>query len=115
VVVLLSERLLEPVSRRTCNLPYILWLVATCVTLVLILIAAQPLLSNGLQPLLVRGFSRNMLGVFLAANLMTGGINLAIDTLAVPDVQARAIVAVYMLLNCMLAVGLDAAGVTLKI
>jgi phosphatidylinositol glycan class W len=115
LVVGVSERVLEPISRRTCNLPYILWLCATCVTLVLPLIAAQPLLPNGLQPLLVHGFSRNMLGVFLAANLMTGSINLGMDTLAVPDTQARAIVALYMLANCLLAVELDVRGITLKI
>lgn len=44
-----------------------------------------------------------MLPLFLLANLLTGGINLAIDTLAVGDWAARGIVAGYLFALCCVA------------
>jgi hypothetical protein len=41
---------------------------------------------------LMLAFNRNMLALFLAANLLTGGINLSINTLAVGRWGARSIV-----------------------
>lgn len=45
--------------------------------------------------------SRHQLQVFLAANVATGGINLFVDTLSVPDTVARTIILpVYMIGVC---------------
>jgi phosphatidylinositol glycan class W len=41
---------------------------------------------------LMLAFNRNMLPLFLAANLLTGAVNLSINTLAVGSWEARAIV-----------------------
>jgi hypothetical protein len=43
-------------------------------------------------PHILLAINRNMLAMFLVANLMTGAINLSIDTLAVGDAAARLIV-----------------------
>ena len=57
-----------------------------------------------------------MLALFLAANLLTGAVNLGVgDTTAVGDGAARAVVGAYMLAVCALAAGLDAADVTLRL
>jgi phosphatidylinositol glycan class W len=64
---------------------------------------------------LMLAFNRNMLALFLIANLLTGGVNLSINTLAVGSWAARVIVGVYMLLLCGLAVLLDKRGVVLKL
>jgi hypothetical protein len=45
--------------------------------------------------------------------MMTGAVNLTIDTLAVNDQAARCIVMLYMLCTCGFAVGLDFADITL--
>lgn len=41
---------------------------------------------------LMLAFNRNMLALFLLGNLLTGGINLSINTLAVGRWEARCIV-----------------------
>ncbi|KAF8059100.1 esf1 [Scenedesmus sp. PABB004] len=69
--------------------------------------------SGGAMRLAV-AFNRNMLPLFLLANLLTGAVNLSLNTLAVGRWPARAIVGLYMLVLCCAAVALDNAGVTLK-
>jgi phosphatidylinositol glycan class W len=63
------------------------------------------------SPWLAAAASRNMLVVFLSANLLTGIINMSMDTLGAPDWQGRMVVAAYMAGVACLAAGLDAAGV----
>lgn len=63
---------------------------------------------------LMLAFNRNMLALFLIANLLTGAVNLSINTLAVGSWAARVIVGVYMLLLCSIAVLLDKHGITVK-
>ncbi|KIZ02066.1 Uncharacterized protein MNEG_5891 [Monoraphidium neglectum] len=66
-------------------------------------------------PLLLEAFNRNMLALFLAANLATGAVNLGVDTLSVGHGAARAIVGTYLVAVCLLAVALDALNITLKL
>ncbi|WIA18598.1 hypothetical protein OEZ85_010038 [Tetradesmus obliquus] len=174
LALLAAETWLEPVSRRSCNLAYVLWVTAQCMTWLLLCLMgdlltsglaggassspASPIISSRMAargssstaepaagaaallatapgsaaaaagnssssssgsssggPMrLMLAWNRNMLALFLAANLLTGAVNLSINTLAVGRWGARSIVGLYMLVLCGLAVLLDSAGVTLK-
>ena len=112
----LAGPLVEPVSRRACNLAYILWICAICMAMLVLCLMTQLVTppAQGL-PQLLGAANRNMLGVFLAANLLTGAVNLAFNTLAVGDAAARALVCVYMLVVCLCASWLDWRDVSLKL
>ena len=58
--------------------------------------------------------NRCMLPVFLIANLLTGAINMSVETLTVGDWAARGIVACYLGLVCAAAVVCDLLDVTLR-
>ena len=108
----------EPTSRRVCNAAYVAW------------IAAQTLLSLGLCALpslpavpllhhhhhhpqqqqhevelpLLEAVGHQPLGFFLAANLLTGAVNLAMETDSADALSAAMILAAYMALLCVGAV-----------
>lgn len=79
------------VSRRACNLCYILWSLALNSSA----LAACMWLQPPATPTLLDALSRHQLIVFLVANLLTGAVNMAVNTLAVGDAAARAVVAAY--------------------
>jgi hypothetical protein len=95
----------QPISRRLCNAAYACWIAAMALTTLLFSAVAEvlaELVGGGraaATPLLT-GLSRHQLAVFLAANLLTGGINLSLDTLAMPDSVAMAVLAAYMAAWC---------------
>lgn len=60
---------------------------------------------------LLCALNRNMLAVFLGANLLTGAANLLTDTLAAGDARARLTVALYLLAVGGGAAALDARGI----
>ncbi|MEW5300648.1 MAG: hypothetical protein WDW38_001203 [Sanguina aurantia] len=99
LVLAAAQAAVGPISRRSCNLPYILWTVAHSSTCLLLLAAVHVLLPTS-QLLLTRAVSSNMLLTFLAANLLTGAINVLIDTSSVGDGPARLLVCVYMSIVC---------------
>ena len=55
-----------------------------------------------------------MLPVFLIANVATGCINMATDTLTMPDLKAQGIVLAYVTCVAAAAVSLDLANLTLR-
>ncbi|GMH36605.1 hypothetical protein BSKO_04478 [Bryopsis sp. KO-2023] len=87
----------EPVSRRACNATYIVWTLGltSCVVSVC---AIGDILGN--HSLILHALSKNLLGVFLAANLATGCVNMAVNTLETSNLMARVILGVYMALIC---------------
>jgi phosphatidylinositol glycan class W len=101
------EALVEPISRRSCNAAYIVWILALGLSLVLPLAVAQiswQLQGNctrsqveglQLQPWLPSAANRSMLVVFLISNVLTGLINMLIDTIALEDGISRVLVSVY--------------------
>ena len=64
--------------------------------------ATSLMLEHGHHPPdLLHIISRHQLQVFLAANVATGGVNLCVDTLSVPDTVARVVVLpIYMIGVC---------------
>ena len=89
----------QPVSRRACNAAYVLWMLALNVQCVALFVAAE-LGLPGTMPHLMLAVSAAMLPFFLAANLLTGALNLAVNTLAATDAAALLLVSGYMALLC---------------
>lgn len=118
------------VSRRLANLPYVCYVAAfNCFQL-----GAFGLIESYLHPevykatdaeeekrvtkgatsKVLNAYNRNGLAIFLAANLLTGLVNLTIATLHVSDPQAMGILLVYAAVVTGLAVGLDRANISIK-
>ena len=70
---------------------------------VLAAFAAAQLLGQQPVPRLLQAINANMLPIFLAANVLTGVINLSLNTLSVNDWAARGMVTCYMLCLCFVA------------
>lgn len=62
----------------------------------------------------LEAFNRNGLAIFLAANLLTGLVNLTIPTLFVSNLQAMGILLLYASALTGLAVGLDVYDISIK-
>lgn len=110
----LTEVVVEPVSRRSCNLAYILWVLALCLATLLVLVLLQIVLPATAAAAVPAAINRNMLPLFLAANLLTGAVNLSIDTMGVGHWEARVVVGVYTGCVCVLGWWLDGRNITLK-
>jgi phosphatidylinositol glycan class W len=54
-------------------------------------------------PILFESFNRNQLLLFLIANLMTGLVNMSVDTLDQPDSVAFGILSLYLLIVSMVS------------
>ncbi|PQE03189.1 GPI-anchored wall transfer 1 protein [Rutstroemia sp. NJR-2017a BBW] len=118
------------VSRRLANLPYFLWIAAfNCSQLTAFYLVETifcPATQKSPSPekekenyrvstsRVLEAFNRNGLAIFLAANLLTGLVNLTIPTLHVSNLQAMGILLIYALALTGLAVGLDAYDISIK-
>lgn len=115
------------ISRRLANLPYILWVISYNTTQLLIFYlieiiffpSSPPTITTTTTttnttttnttaaqhdredeegvPHILRAFNRNGLVIFMLANVLTGFVNLSINTLNVGDLGALAVLAAYML------------------
>lgn len=94
-----SGRWVQPVCRRACNATYVLWVLALSVQSVALFLAVGRW-APGPVPLLLQRVNEGMLEVFLAANLLTGLVNLSLDTLAVGWWGAAGVLLVYMAAVC---------------
>lgn len=97
----------QPVSRRACNAAYVLWMLALDVQC-LGLFAAADALAPGPPPHLLATLARHMLPAFLLANLLTGGVNMGMDTLHAGNWTARGVVGGYAATLLAGVAGLDA-------
>ncbi len=114
-LVLVLDTWVERPCRRCANATYVLWVCATSLLVLVLLLASQLLLPSGLRPLLLQAASRNMLPLFLVANLMTGAVNLSMDTLRVSDFAARGLVATYLGVLCALLACLGTRSIKLRV
>lgn len=109
-----ADSLVEPTSRRLCNLAYVLWVLAqvgcalSFATIGSLLAAISPRPSPHPPPIL-ESINRNPLSFFLLSNLLTGACNLSIDTMQQSDAVAAMILATYMTVVCTTAVLADAS------
>ncbi|KAI9032439.1 GWT1-domain-containing protein [Hyaloraphidium curvatum] len=116
------------VSRKLANSSYVLWVAAYNVTFLAVYYSVDLVIAGRLmrrkgavkdaeafpESHLLGAVSRNQLGVFLFANVLTGLVNLSIDTLACSVPLSFAIVAAYMLVVSGAAVALDKRGLRLR-
>ncbi|KAG7952516.1 hypothetical protein I3843_12G064100 [Carya illinoinensis] len=90
----LLDRYVEGVSRRTCNLPYVTMVLALNLQ-VLSVLTLSDYIPGSKTSILEQAFNRNLLGSFLLANVLTGLVNLSVDTLSASSVAALFILVLY--------------------
>ena len=119
------------ISRRLANLPYVLWVCAfNCSQLLafcLVETVVFPHVHRAVDPTIaeqearratsriLRSYNRNGLAVFLLANLMTGLVNMTVKTLDAGTGTAMAVLVGYAMVLTLVALGLDARGIAIKI
>lgn len=115
------------VSRRLANLPYVLWVAAFNNAQILLFGLVEdcgPSFSYDTEDRekvkratsqILRVFNGNGLVIFLVANLGTGLVNILMNTLDMSVLNAMAVLIGYALVLTLFALGLDAAGVKIKI
>ncbi|XP_071483169.1 phosphatidylinositol-glycan biosynthesis class W protein-like [Diadema antillarum] len=125
LVLLWVEEHVSATSRRLANMPYIIWNIASgiyalcCFLLIDIIFKVinhhihQDNKKEGTS-LLVSAVGRNQLLYFLLANLMTGLVNISIDTIRQPNLVAFFIICVYMLSLNVIMVFLHVKNVNTK-
>ncbi|KEF56289.1 uncharacterized protein A1O9_07870 [Exophiala aquamarina CBS 119918] len=115
------------VSRRLANLPYVLWIVAFNNAQILLFGLVESLGprfsyhasdSHKVQDatsLLLRVYNSNGLAVFLVANLLTGLVNLTVNTLDMRNLAAIGVLFAYAAAVTVFAITLDFSGVKIKL
>ena len=119
------------VSRRLANLPYVLWVATFNSAQLTIFCFVETCCFPGLNratsgnverkeglratPRVLKAFNRNGLAIFLAANLLTGVINITVDTLSMTQTQAMGILLSYAAVVTLLALGLDHWDLSIKL
>lgn len=108
--------LFDSISRRLVNLPYILWTVSMNSYLLL----GYNLIEKFTRPqqlegTIIEATNKNGLACFLLGNVLTGLVNVSLDTLACSSLTTLGILSVYGFLCCVTPFILDKHGIYLKI
>ena len=119
------------VSRRLANLPYVFWVSAFNCTQITVFCLIESALFPGVHKAtdrtserresatatsrVLRAFNANGLAIFLLANLLTGMVNLTMNTLSAGREGAMGVLVAYTALLTGIAVTLDARGISIKI
>ncbi|XP_015736156.1 phosphatidylinositol-glycan biosynthesis class W protein isoform X2 [Coturnix japonica] len=138
----ISQTHTDPVSRRMANLSYCLWVIASCLTFFvsfvvvdLVLLFTKLLVKGSAVPscwravkapgskeqqaeavhvCLIAAINKNQLLFFLLANVMTGVVNITIDTIHSRAALTLCILHLYMFLNCFIMYILHTKNIVLK-
>ncbi|XP_078440935.1 transferases, transferring acyl groups [Wolffia australiana] len=97
LLTFILDKYLERVSRRMCNLSYVVLVLAQNFQ-VLSIMTMSDLVPGKKPSLLEEAIDQNLLAVFLLANLLTGAVNLGMDTLSSSAVAAFGILSGYSML-----------------
>lgn len=103
-----------PVSRRVANLPYVLWVVSYNCTFLLGYDLVERFVGHTTLTIL-DSINRNGLAVFLVANVLTGLVNMSINTLQVLNGAAYGVLILYAAAWVLLAVLLNVKKVYIKL
>lgn len=115
------------ISRRLANLPYVLWIAAfnsAQIALFALVEVCGPAISYHSQDAaqlqhacsrILTLFNQNGLVIFLVANLLTGLVNLTVNTLDMPSLGAVAILVLYCAAVTGVAFALQASGLKIQL
>lgn len=128
-----SLRDLFGVSRRMANMGYVIWILSIATTMTALFILLEVFyyfitfdapgrqmddtdedIDNNCIPLIFRAINYNGLAFFLGANLLTGLVNIMVQTLLVDTALAVLLLIVYMLVLCGITVFLYTYRIQLK-
>ncbi|XP_047943544.1 uncharacterized protein At4g17910-like [Salvia hispanica] len=98
-LTLLLDWYVEATSRRMCNMAYVSLILAINLQ-VLGIVMMFDCVPGCKSSAMEEAFSRNMLASFLLANVLTGLVNLSIDTLSASSISAVAILFAYAFILC---------------
>ncbi|XP_062211413.1 uncharacterized protein At4g17910-like isoform X2 [Phragmites australis] len=102
ILAVVLDSYIERVSRRMCNFAYVMLVFGQNFQVLSILTLAG-FVSYENNLVLEDAFNQNMLGSFLLANILTGLVNLSVDTLSSSSLAAFMIMSVYTFTLCMVA------------
>ncbi|KFK37322.1 hypothetical protein AALP_AA4G241900 [Arabis alpina] len=94
IVTLLLDNYVERISRRTCNMPYVTWVLAQDLQALGIFMLSSYIPKSKLSSL-EEAIDQNLLATFLLANVFTGMVNLAFDTIFASPLSSLLILTVY--------------------
>ncbi|XBI57167.1 hypothetical protein VPH35_038627 [Triticum aestivum] len=113
ILAIILDSYVERVSRRMCNFAYVMLVFGQNFQVISILTLAGSI-SHDKNLVLEEAFNQNMLGAFLVANILTGLVNLSVDTLSASPLAAFMILVAYTFNLCMLAGLAQFSGVRIK-
>ncbi|KAF7014125.1 hypothetical protein CFC21_028147 [Triticum aestivum] len=113
ILAIILDSYVERVSRRMCNFAYVMLVFGQNFQVISILTLAGSI-SHDKNLVLEEAFNQNMLGVFIVANILTGLVNLSVDTLSASPLAAFMILVAYTFTLCMLAGLAQFSGVRIK-
>ncbi|KAI3823583.1 hypothetical protein L1987_05022 [Smallanthus sonchifolius] len=112
-LTLILDRFVERPSRRMCNVTYVTLVLATNLEMLGVMMLSD-YIPGGKLSLLEKAVYRNLLAFFIVANLLTGLVNLSINTLFVSPLTALLILIAYGFIICAAAAFADYKGIKLK-
>ncbi|EEF40735.1 GPI-anchored wall transfer protein, putative [Ricinus communis] len=113
LITLFLDRHVERVSRRMCNLAYVTLVLAQNLQVLAILMLSDFIAGSKIS-VLEEAIDRNLLGTFLLANVLTGLVNLSVDTLFATSPVALFILIVYAYVLSIIAGIVHFSGIRLR-
>ncbi|OVA11869.1 GWT1 [Macleaya cordata] len=113
LLTIILDRNVERVSRRMCNLAYVMFVLAQNFQVLAILVLSD-FLPGRKTSVLEEVFNRNLLGSFLLANVMTGLINMNMNTISASSITALVILVGYAFVLSVLSGFTAFSGIKLK-
>ncbi|PWZ06568.1 hypothetical protein Zm00014a_030522 [Zea mays] len=113
ILAIIFDSYIERVSRRMCNFAYVMLVFGQNFQVLSILTLAG-FASYKKNLVLEDAFNENMLGSFLLANILTGLVNLSVNTLSASSFTAFMILSVYAFTLCMVTGLTHFCGVRMK-
>ncbi|XP_077243831.1 transferases, transferring acyl groups [Tasmannia lanceolata] len=93
-ITIILDKHVERISRRMCNLAYVTFVFAQNFQVLAILMLSD-FIPGPKTSILEEAFNRNLLGSFVLANVLTGVINLYVDTLSASSLSSFSILVGY--------------------